>query len=433
MGFSAAFGAALGFVWVDIIKPQQIASAILTDQPLSLIAAVAMLILFFAKDRKAPPKFGAIPVLILMFAIWVTLTTLMSTVPQVSWIKWDWVFKVLVFALIFPYIFRSRIQIDAFILVYIFSAATIFFSAGVKTMLGGGGYGVLAVMGAGNSGLSESSTLAAVCAALLPLIVYSMQHTLLLPKTLWMKAVFLMIIVTAIATVFGTTARTGLIAIGVAGLFLLMKAKNKKWWIAAGIAAALVVANLDLSATNWGARMSTIETYSQDSSALGRLKVWEWTLEFVSDHPLGGGFNAFVHNRISEVWGDGTIIYYPEGIVSGKAFHSIYFEVLGEQGYFGIIMYLSMFALAFLKLRNLKKRWRGHPGMDWIVALAESVTASLVIFMVAGCFVGIAYQPYIFYMISLTVALDQYSLRVQQEQKRKLSQAQSKLNGILTA
>ncbi len=426
MGFSAAFGAALGFVWVDIVKPQQLASAILTDQPLSLVAAGAMLILFMIKDRKAPSKVGAIQVLILLFAIWVTLTTTMSNVPELPWIKWDWAFKVLVFAFLFPYIFRSRVQIEAFILVFIFSAATIFFSAGVKTMLGGGGYGVLAVMGAGNSGLSESSTLAAVCAALIPLIVYSMRHTLLLPKVWWRKALFIAIIVTAIATVVGTSARTGVIALGIAGLFLLSKSKHKKWWITGGIVGAVILANIDLSATPWGSRMSTIETYNEDSSALGRLKVWEWTVEFVGQHPMGGGFNAYVHNGISEVMGDGTVIFYPEGMLRGKAFHSIYFEVLGEQGIPGFIMYLSMFVLSLLKLRSLKRQWKAHPGMEWMVGLAEALTASIVVFMVAGAFVGIAYQPFIFYMISLAVAIEQYSLRAQKEHKRRTGQARAK-------
>lgn len=432
MGFSAAFGAALGFVWVDIIKPQQIASSILNNQPLSLIAAIAMLTLFLVKDRKAAPKFGTIQLLILMLAVWVTITTSMSTVPVVSWAKWDWVFKVLVFALIFPYIFRSRVQLDAFILVFIFSAATIFFSAGIKTILGGGGYGVLAVMGAGNTGLSESSTLAGVCAGLIPLIVYSMKHTILLPKTRWTKLLFLMLVATSVATIVGTSARTGLIALGVAGLFLVMKSKNKKFWIAGGLVGALILANIDLSATPWGARMSTIETYGQDSSALGRLKVWEWTIDFIGQHPLGGGFNAFVHNRISEVWGDGTIVYYPDGVVGGKAFHSIYFEVLGEQGIPGFIMYILMFVLALLQLRSLKKQWRGHGGMDWLVSLAETLTASIIVFMVAGTFIGIAYQPFLFYMISLTVALDQYSVRVLKERKRQLIQANTNSKGLVS-
>jgi putative inorganic carbon (HCO3(-)) transporter len=45
------------------------------------------------------------------------------------------------------------------------------------------------------------------------------------------------------------------------------------------------------------------------------------------------------------------------------------------------------------------------------------------VFLAGGAFVGIAYQPFIFYMISLTVAIDQYAARVQHEQREQLKAA----------
>ena len=125
MGFSAAFAAALCFVWVDIVKPQQLAYAILTGQPLSFIAAIASIGLFTLADRKQPPRFTFILLLLTLFGLWMTFTTSMSDFPVRAWTKWDWASKVVIFAVIFPFIFRSRVQIEAFILVFIFSAATI--------------------------------------------------------------------------------------------------------------------------------------------------------------------------------------------------------------------------------------------------------------------------------------------------------------------
>ncbi len=412
LGFSAAFGAALAFVWVDIVKPQKLAYSIIAGWPLSFIAALFMLGLFAIKDRKSPPAFGAIPRLIALFALWLTLTTTMSTIPIHPWDKWDWVFKVMIFALFIPYVFRSRVQIEAFILVLIFSAATIFVSAGAKTLLGGGGYGTLAVLGGSNSGLSESSTLAMVCAMLIPLIVYVMRHTLLFPKNWFTRCLFLGIIMMSLATVVGTSARTGIIALGVLFVLMVLKSKKKFLWIASALLVGVIVMNIDVSSTTWGSRMSTIETYDQDSSALGRLAVWQWTLEFVQKNPMGGGFDAYAFNRIFTVTQEG-IQYYPEGVLRGKAFHSIYFEVLGEQGIPGFLMYAAMILLSLSKLRKLKKTWDNHEGMAWVSGLADALTSSILVFLAGGAFVGIAYQPYIFYMIGLTVAIDQYAARVQ--------------------
>jgi putative inorganic carbon (HCO3(-)) transporter len=416
MGFSAAFAAALGFVWVDIVKPQQLAYSIITGSPLSFIAALATLSLFALKDRKAPPKFGFILLLIALLAIWVTLTTSMSAFPERAWAKWDWASKVMIFAVIFPYIFRSRVQIEAFILVFIFSASTIFFPAGVKTLLGSGGYGVLALMGTGNTGLAEGSTLALVCVMLVPLIVFIMRNGLLFPQNWFTRYMFLGIIVLALVAVVGTAARTGVIAIAVLVGLSIMKSRKKFLWLAVLALAGLILMNIDLSATPWGARMSTIETYNADSSALGRIKVWQWTLEFVGSHPLGGGFHAFLHNHIASVTSDGVVNYYPEGKIAGKAFHSVYFEVLGEQGIPGFILYFLAIFSSLLKLRSLKRRWRDHGGMEWLTQLADALSTSIFVFLAGGAFIGIAYQPFIFYMMSLTVAIDQYAARVERDQ-----------------
>lgn len=431
-GFSAAFTAALGFVWVDVVKPQQLAWAIITDWPLSLIAAVAMIAQYTLKDRKFPPKFSGILALIAVFTIWVTLTTMMSIIPERPWGKWDWVYKVLLFALFIPFVFRSRVQIESFILVFVFSAATIFFSAGVKTLLGGGGYGTLAIMGGGNTGLAEGSTLAVVSVMLIPLIVFLMRHTLVFPRNWMTYGLFSGIILTALATVVGTGARTGIIAVAVLAGLSMLESKKKLWWIAAAALAGIVFLNIDLSQTRWGARMSTIETYNKDSSALGRLKVWEWTAKYTADHPLGGGFDSFLLNRIANVTEDGTVQYYPEGRLVGKAFHSVYFEVLGEQGFPGFAMYFAMILIALFKLRKLKKKWRNHPDMEWVVSLADALISAMLIFLAGGAFVGIAYQPFIFYMLGLTVAIDQYVIRAESENQARDKASVQVKEGVTT-
>ena len=256
-----------------------------------------------------------------------------------------------------------------------------------------------------------------VCVMIIPLIWFAMRHTIVLQRSRYTDVLFAGLILTALACVIGTTARTGLIAIAVLGMLALFKSKKKVWWISAAILVGIAVGNVDLSSTSWGARMSTIETYNQDSSALGRLKVWEWTLDFISNNPAGGGFDAYALNRIAGVMDDGTVVYFPDWQLAGKAFHSIYFEVLGEQGIPGFLIYFSIIFATLINLRKLKKKWHNQAGMTWLVALADALTASILIFLTGGAFVGIAYQPFIFYMVSLTVSIDQYSRRVEHDMK----------------
>jgi putative inorganic carbon (HCO3(-)) transporter len=83
----------------------------------------------------------------------------------------------------------------------------------VKTLLGSGGYGTLAIMGVENTGLAEGSTLALVFVMLIPLIIFLMRNTLIFPRNRLTYALSSAYIVTALATVVGTGARTGMIAV----------------------------------------------------------------------------------------------------------------------------------------------------------------------------------------------------------------------------
>jgi len=412
LGFSFPFIAGLGYVWADILKPQSIAYSIINNVPISFIAAIFVVSLYFLKDRKHAPNFTLVMFLILFFACWITLTTFMSDLPELPKHKWDWALKVLIFALIIPYIFRTRVQIEALLLIIIFSVSTVIFSAAVKTALGSGGYGVLAVLGgeSNNSGLSESSTLAAISVMILPLIEYMRYNSLIFKTSKPVRLLFLGLMACVLLTVIGTSARTGVIAMAVLLLRYIIRSKRKYVWVGLILASLVVLQSIDLQSTSWGQRMNTIQTYDQDSSAMGRIKVWAWTIEYASEHPIGGGFNSFRFNRIKTVTDEG-IIYYPDYMYHGKAFHSIYFEVLGEQGFVGFTVYMLILILTWRGLSNIAKQGKRDEGLGWAYELSIRLKDALLIFMVGGAFIGIAYQPYVFYVIAITVSLEQYLRR----------------------
>jgi hypothetical protein len=123
-GLVAPFVIGLGYVWVDTFSPQHVAYSILNEIPVSAIMAAAMMGAYLLMDRKAPPRPSVILILILMMAGWVTYTSeTVAVAPEFGWAKWDWAIKTIGFAAFMPFLFRSRVQIEAFLQVYIFSAA----------------------------------------------------------------------------------------------------------------------------------------------------------------------------------------------------------------------------------------------------------------------------------------------------------------------
>ena len=71
-----------------------------------------------------------------------------------------------------------------------------------------------------------------------------------------------------------------------------------------------------------------------------------WTWDYVQDHPFGGGFEAYRQNRIqvqtvnAQTAGEVQIVAAQTEADEGRAYHSAYFEMLGEQGFPGLILFL---------------------------------------------------------------------------------------------
>ena len=164
------------------------------------------------------------------------------------------------------------------------------------------------------------------------------------------------------------------------------------------------------TSTAWNERISTISAYQTEDSALGRILVWQWTLQFVATHPAGGGFNSYQINEIRFP----PNAYNPEGeIARGKAFHSIYFEVLGEHGWPGIILFGGLVLTSLISLQNVVRRARLTPELASCRDLAFALQVSLVVLLACGLFIGVAFQPMLYYLFALSACVSHHAQRVQ--------------------
>ena len=422
-GFAYPFVAGLTYVWIDIAKPQDLLYSFLNGLPFSMIAAIIALAAYIFSREPKSVRFTGIMAMLSVLAIWITLTTYLADPILGAWTKWDWAIKALAFTIFIPFLFRTRLQIESLLFTIVFSVTTISLSAAAKTLLGGGGYGSLAIMGNGNAGLGESSTLAAVCVMMLPFIHYLYSNTIIFPRNKWFKIVMIGTGAANIITVVGTNARTGLVAAAMLLLLYVFQSKRKLMWCVLIAASFGIFKSMNLEGTAWGERMSTINTYQSDSSAASRVKVWKWTVEYVAEHPLGGGFNVYMLNHIGAVDSAGVIEYLPPNVFGGKAFHSIYFEILGEQGYVGFAIYAAIMSMTFIRLRKINVSVRGRDEQAWAGDLAGRLAQSQLALFSGGLFIGIAYQAYMFYVVAITVALGELIL----QQSKPIPNVQNKL------
>ena len=112
--------------------------------------------------------------------------------------------------------------------------------------------------------------------------------------------------------------------------------------------------------------------------------------------------------------GNTTAVEYKEVEDKARAYHSAIFEMLGEQGWPGLILWLWLHALGLWQMERLRRRWRdrGGEGEQWQAPLASALQIAQAIYLVGSLFQGIAYQPFVLMLIGLQIGLWTYCRRL---------------------
>lgn len=405
-------------IWTDVLRPQDLSFSFLIGKPLSLIVTFFFLLSFVINFSKLKKPESLKPTFILLFLIvWVTICNLYAVAPAVAWLKYDYVIKTLIFCLFIPFVIHKQRHLDFVIGVYVASLSYYALTAGVRSLTGSGGYGAqLVYTRGGDSGAAETSTLSMLSVMLIPLIVYLIKYSEYVKDTKIIKWILTITALCCVAGMVGTHARTGLIGFIVLLMAFVYFSKYKiKIILAFALAIPVMISFLP---ADYLSRMNTIKSANTETSALGRIVVWKWTVDFVSYTPIvGGGFNSYVANagQLKRFIPDGEEIRENED--SGKAFHSIYFETLGETGYVGIIAYLfMMYTIWKLNIQSARTS-----SVESQKRLAIALNLCLLVYASCGAFIGIAFAPWVFYLLGFSSCL--YTVVCDKKNNNNLSAA----------
>lgn len=420
-GFRRPFLFVLAYAYIDIVSPQRLTYLLLNSVPISMIAVGLAVAGWLAVDDKSDVRVAPRQFLIVLLLGYCFYTTLHADFPMEAKDKWEWVWKALAFAAFLPLTLRTRLRIESLLLFMVLSAASIIIVGGIKTIGSGGGYGELNLMVTNNSGLYEGSTISTVAIAIIPLIVWFTRHGTIFAPDWRVKTFCYALIFACLLIPVGTSTRTGLLCIGLLALLMIRDARRKFVYLAA--LGCLGLAAIPFLPSSFTERMGTIKTYQADASASTRIAVWQWTMDYVKTHPMGGGFEAYRQNRIRyekvAVQGEGDGVAKIERnleVDKARAYHSAYFEMLGEQGYPGLAIWLLINLAGLFRMEVLRRRYRRpEPGQEWIAPLASALQSAHVIYMLGATFIAIAFQPFVYMLIGAQIGLDTYAGRKRAE------------------
>lgn len=426
--FVAAFFAAgirrpflfvLAFAYIDIVAPQKVSWGFLQMIPISLIAFVGAVTSWAVAENKDGIRFSPRQFVLLLLLIYCGLTTRSADFPEDALEKWSWVWKALVFAMFLPLTLRTRLRIEALALIMVLSVGVIVIGGGIKTLAGGGGYGELKLLVNDNTGLYEGSIISTVAVCVMPLALWLARYGTIF-KPGWLVWLFALgICFSCLLMPVGTQARTGLICVAVLGVMMLRSVKRRLLYI--GVIGGLALVAIPFLPQSFTERMNTIRNHQSDQSASTRVAVWKWTIEYAKTHPFGGGFEAYRQNVLSydtiqaENAGDNNTAIETQRIEErGRAYHSSYFEMLGEQGYPGLGLWLLLHVLGVVHMEVIRRSYAKDksPELGWVTPLADSLQQAQIVYLFGGAFVGIAFQPFCYMLVGLQCGLSAYIGRV---------------------
>lgn len=402
----APFAGVLVWVWISVMNPHVLVAGFLSGFPLlDFVAGATILGWLFSRERKAPPG-EAVVVLLGMFFVWICITTLASQNIELSMSeKWPKIAK----GMLFVYMMLCLTSTKERLIVMI---AVLAMSLGYWSIWGGMGTiksaGAFSMQGPQGTMLADRNHLAMGMALGAPLIFWLGT---LIERWYLRWAVFAAGALSLLAVV-GTQSRGGMVCLVAMATWLVVRSRRR--FIYGPLFALIASVGVGLLAQAWRDRMASISAFSEDGSALGRLQMWRYALELAKEHPITGGGLAVYHNRpLAEA-------LLPDGLYL-RASHSIYFEVLGEQGYIGLFLYLSLMACGILTCWRIRSLTRNKPDLGWARNLAFGLEMSMVAFAVGGAFLEVAYIDVYFYLLALiaiTHALVKQALGVTTERAK---------------
>jgi putative inorganic carbon (hco3(-)) transporter len=381
----------LAWSWLGYMNPHRLTWGFAYNFPFVMVVAVATLVVLpFSKQPKRMP-WSPLTVVWLLWVAWMCFTTLFALNTVDAGPEWERAMKIQAMVLVTLLLMGEREHIHRLVWVIALSIGFFGIKGGLFTILTGGNY---LVWGPPYSFIAGNNEIALALLTVLPLFRY-LQVT---SENVWVKRGCLAAMVLCGASILGSWSRGALVG-GAAMFFVLwLKARNK--WLSGAAIALAAVAFLAFLPQGWFERMGTIKEYEADQSAMGRINAWGFAVNIANERPLvGGGFRAFTPELFMK--------YAPIPTDFHDA-HSIYFEVLGEQGYVGLTLFLLIAVLAFRTGGKIRRKVAKRPDLAWAGELAGMIQVSLVGFGVGGAFLGLAYfdLPYsLMAIVALTNAV----------------------------
>lgn len=203
------------------------------------------------------------------------------------------------------------------------------------------------------------------------------------------------------AAIIATQSRGGLLGI-LAVLFVVGQWHIRSIWlrIAVVVIGALALFYMMDIGNRASGGYAEVSAKGIDDSSKIRLIVWQAAINMAAENPFNGvGLNNFASN---------LYLYTPQWFHMAMVPHSAWFQVLGETGIPGILIFLTMVLTALRSAYVSMERLQGLPVDPCVRILSMGLLSSLVGYCVAATFLTAGFGWQVYLLVGLIAATARY-------------------------
>ena len=387
--------------WFGLMNPHRLTWDFAYTLPFGQWIAIATLFGFFIHVIRNGLPSGALKSaqLRLLLLLWIlfTVSTVFALQPEDAWMAWEQITKILLMTFLSVCLIDDKEKLRYLLLVIAFSVGFFGFKGGIFAALTGGQY---RVWGPEGSFIEDNNALALALNMTLPVIYYLAATE----SRRWLRNLLYITFGLSIISVLFTYSRGGVVGLAVV-LGLIFLSTRLRWKIVVAFVVILAIPIvMTLPPERWMDRMSTLQNYEQDGSAMSRLEGWKAASRLAMDHPLtGGGFGALNDYDTFIKYNPGVLEQAQRvGGVHASGIHSIYFEVLAENGIPALVVFLSLCGFTILSSRRLIKKGSRSSSPELAIAYGRMLLTSIIAYLVCGTFLEFVSFDLFYQIIAIT-------------------------------
>lgn len=374
--------------WLSYMNPHRQTWGFAYDMPFAQIVAITLLLAMLV--RGGPFKLPFKPVLFVWIGllVWMAVSTFFALFPAEAQAQLIKVYKIQIVTFLTMMLITDQRKINLLIGVIVSSLAYYSVKGGVFTLLTGGAH---RVYGPSGTYIEENNGLAIAILMMVPLMFYLRS----LLKKVWARNAMTGAMVLSLVSVVGSQSRGALIAISTLAIFFWLKSKQKM--LSAIFMLLLALGLVAFMPQSWHERMGTISSYEEDGSAMGRINAWRYSINVASDRITGAGFESWTLSTFSR-WAPN-----PQDV---HAAHSIYFGMLADHGWIGLILYVAVLTMTWRSLSRVERNTRDASEFEQHNLLARMLKVSLVAYFSGGAFLSLTYFDLPWHLIAISLLLE---------------------------